>query len=443
MKLWIFGANFSGGGVTMKVKRRPRIRWFSLFFLLVLPVAAYGGVPEVSHVMVTDVTTTSFSVIWAANEPSTAGLEVYTDENGSSLITDAVITPHPIESGDDTIKTAAEDNGVMKVRVTGLAPDTTYYFMTITTSKSTPDTTYNPSADPFTPVTTESETVRTYESGGDILPFSNDLIIEACYLDDGTTPAEGTLLLATVAGGNHPITAFVGDGVASPNAVIDLNNVFSSDTSENLDLSQGLNLTLLNFRGLAGNSIVTHEVPLDESLSEAKPPDFAMKAGWNMVSFQLEPGDTNIGTVLEPLWDEVDAVWAYDASIGQWLSIDKSVPEFLWDLTDCHSVTGYWFVMNDGASLIVNGSFSSNTIQLYEGWNLVGSKSIETVDLMDAIAPIYDKLEAVWTYDTTENRWLSIDKSVPQFLWDLFIMAPGKAYWFVMNENCNDEECQW
>jgi hypothetical protein len=38
----------------MRVKRRPRIRWFSLFFLLVLPVIAYGGVPEVSYVMITE-----------------------------------------------------------------------------------------------------------------------------------------------------------------------------------------------------------------------------------------------------------------------------------------------------------------------------------------------------------------------------------------------------
>jgi len=427
----------------MRVKKRMRIRWLSLFFLLVLPVAAYAGVPEVSNVMVTDVTTTSFSVIWAASEPSTANLEVYEDEAGTVMAAYAVITPHPIESGDDTIKTAAEDNGVMKVRATGLAPDTTYYFMTITTSKSTEETTDYPDAAPFISVTTESETVRTYESGGDVLPFSNDLIIEPCYLDDGTTFAEGTLLLATVAGGSHPITAFVGDGVDSPYAIIDLNNVFSRNTYENLDLSQGLNLTFLNFRGLLGNSIVTHEVPEDQSLSEVKLGVFGLKAGWNMVSFQLEPGDTSIGTIIEALWDEVDAVWAYDASIGQWLSIDKSVPQFLWDLTDCHKVTGYWFVMNDGASLIVNGSFNSNTIQLYEGWNLVGSNSIETVDLMDAIAPIYDKLEAVWTYDTTENRWLSIDKSVPQFLWDLFIMEPGRAYWFVMNENCSGEQCQW
>lgn len=441
----------------MKARRRVKGVWLVLFIVAALPVMAHGGVPEVSHVMVTDVTTRSFSVIWAASEPSTADLAVYEEQDGTVVAAGAIVMPHPIECGDDTIKTAAEDNGVMKVRVTGLEPDTAYYFMTITASKSSPDTTYDPTAAPFTPVVTESLTVRTYESDEDILPFSNDLIIERCYLDDGVTDAEGTLLLATLEGGSYPITAFIGDGVDPPYAVIDLNNVFSREAHENLDLSQGENLTLINFRGLSGNSIVTHDVPLDESLCEVKEGESALKAGWNMVSVQLEPGDTSIGTVLDALGDRWDAVWAYVADPGaeEWLSVDKSVPEFLWDLTDCHSFDGHWFVMNDEASLKVNGDFSSRTIQLYEGWNLVGSKSIETVDLMsaDAVGPIdddptdnnslYDKLEAVWTYDSAAQAWYSIDKSVPPFLWDLYTMEPGKAYWFVMNENCNDQECQW
>jgi len=426
----------------MMVKIRLRVRWLSLFFLLVLPVAAYGGVPEVNHVMVTDVTTCSFSVIWAASEASTADLDVYEDEDGYVPVADAIITPHPIESGDDTIKTAAEDNGVMKVRVTDLEPDTTYYFMTITTSKSSTDTTYNPGAAPFTPVTTESKTVRTYESGGDVLPFSNDLIIEACYLNDGTTPAEGTLLLATLEGGNYPITAFVGDGVDPSYALIDLNNVFSRNTYENIDLSQGLNLTLLNFRGLAGNSIVTHEVPFDDSLSEVKPPEFGFKVGWNMVSFQLEPIVPDVETVLAPIMDKVSAIWGYDSSSKEWLSFDTSIPPEWNDLTECHVFTGYWLQMNDDASLMVRGSFSSNPILLHAGWNLVGNRSIQTVDIVDAIGPILNKLNAVWTYDVAENKWLSYDTSIPPEWNDLNCMEPGQGYWLDMNLSI-DETVEW
>ena len=106
---------------------------------VILPITAIADVPEVSHVMVTDVTTVSFSVIWATSEGSTADLDVYEDAAGTVLAAGALITPHPVNDTAmaDTIRTAAEDNGVMKVRVTGLDADTTYYFRTATTSKST------------------------------------------------------------------------------------------------------------------------------------------------------------------------------------------------------------------------------------------------------------------------------------------------------------------
>ena len=419
----------------METRTRLRIVLLLSLIVAVLPVIAYAGVPDVSDVMVTDVTTRSFSVIWAASEASTADLDVYEDENGTVPVAGAVITPHPVESGDSHIKDLAEDNGVMMVRVTGLLSNTTYYFRTITTSKSTADNTHYPESGPYMPVTTELSTTRTSDSGADVLPFSNDVIIQASYLDDGVTPAEGTLLVATVEGGNYPITAFVGDGVGLPYALIDLNNIFSRDSYENLDLSGGKNLTLLNFRGLSGNSIVTHEVPEDRSLSQVKPGDFGLKVGWNMFSFQLEPGVTDTETVLDPIMEEVSAVWGYDAENDKWLRYDKSGPPFLNDLNDLHCFTGYWVVMDDEASLMANGTFSTDAIQLHAGWNLVGSRSIETVELLDAVDSILDELNAVWTYETTEDTWLRYDKDGPPFLNDLEYIKPGKGYWLDMSED--------
>ena len=427
----------------MRLRAMVKSVFLALFVIIALPGPGYTETPEVSHMMVTDVTTRSFSVIWASSEPSIPGVEVYEDEAGTLPLPGLVITPHPVESGDIFIKAAAEDNGVMKVRVTGLASNTTYYFRTWTTAKSTSETTYYPETSPFLPVTTEALTVRTYSSGGSVLPFSNDIIIQECYLADEVTPADGTLLVATVAGANYPLTAFVGDGIEAPYALIDLNNVFSLELYENLNLRGEENLTLLNFRGMAGYSIVTHEVPADNSLSELKPGASALKPGWNMFSCQLEPGLTDIEEVLAPLGDKVDAVWAYKSSTGQWLSIDRSVPSFLWDLEELHGFTGYWVVMNSEDSLMVNGNFSSQSISLYPGWNLVGSRWIETIDLMDALSSIFDKVEAVWTYDTGKTKWFSYDKNIPPFLNDLFTMQPGKAYWLVMSGSCNDETCSW
>jgi hypothetical protein len=404
------------------------------------PGTGNADVPVVSHLMVTDVTTVSFSVIWASSEASTADIEVYEDADGTIAVADAIITPHPVNDpiNASSIVEAAENSGVMKVMVTGLQADTTYFFKTITTSISTDDITEEPAAAPFSAVTTELATVRTYLDGTDVLPFSNDVIIEPCYLEDGTTPADGSLLIATVAGGHHPITAFIGDGVDSPYALIDLNNMFSRETFENLDLHNGENLTLLNFRGINGNSVVTHEVPVDNSLAEIKDGDFLLKAGWNMLSFQLNPTDPDLLTVLAPIEDSFDAIWAYDNLSDHWYRYDKNNP-FPWlnDLTDMGTNIGYWIVMNQEGSLKVNGAITSGPIQLTSGWNLVGSKFIETVPLLEAVDPIYENFLSIWHYNTQSGNWLRYDVNNP-FPWlnDLQNIEPGKAYWIVVNQDC-------
>ena len=417
-----------------------KVVWYLFFLIVVLPKCLVAGVPEVNLLMVTDVSTKSFSVIWSANEASSCSLEVYEDQEGLALVEGVVIEPHPVESGDLQIKTAAENNGVMKVRVTGLEPATTYYYKTITTSKSTSESTSYPDLAPYLPITTETQTVRTSISGQNIVPFSNDVMIHPCYLDDDTTPAEGTLLLATVEGANYPCTSFVGDSVALPYALIDLNNMFSTASHENYDLVKGQNLTLLNFRGISGNALITYAIPEDLSLTEIKSPSSALKPGWNMISLQLEPNDSSTATVLAPVIEYINSIWTYQNSSDSWSRFDKNNP-FPWlnDLNDIHTNKGYWLFVNTETSLPVKGTFPTDLQQLYIGWNLIGSKSIETVPVLEAIASIQDKLNSIWTYDVKNDHWLRYDKNNP-FPWlnDLQYVKPGVAYWVDMTE-----DCQW
>jgi hypothetical protein len=416
-----------------------KIRLLKLFLLLSIFVCSstivLAGIPEVSNVIVTDVTTSSFSVIWTASEASTANLEVYEDDLGTVPIFDGVITPHPIESGDLTIKTLAEDNGVMKVRVTGLLPETSYYFKTITTSKSTSETTRLPDLDPPLAVTTETLTVRTLGGVDGNVPFSNDLIVQECYLDDGVTPANGTLLVATFSDGHYPLSSFVGDGATSPYAVIDLNNAFDSSTLETSQLSSGVGISFFNFRGINGVSQVNNFIPPNSSATEIKLPDAGMVSGWNLISTQITPGNSSLLDVLNPIIDKIDVVWAYNATTGQWLRYDKSLPSFLNDLTNIQSSTGYWVLLNDYASLTVNGTLNSGIISLKEGWNLVGSNEIESQPLSSFVAPLIDSLEVVWCYDAADGGWKRFDKNLPSFLNDLETVEPGKGYWFLMNSD--------
>jgi hypothetical protein len=248
-----------------------------LLFLFAFSNSGQAGVPTISHVMVVDTTPVSFAVIWASSEASTSGLNVFLDEGGSVPATDITIVSQPVDSGDMSIAIAAEDNGVMKVRVSGLEPDTAYYFQTVTTSKSSADVTYYPESAPMLGVTTAKEIVRTVMNGELEVPFTNDLIVRECLLTDGVTPALGALVVANVEGGYSPVSNFVGDGVVSPQCYVDLNNIFDALAYENKPLYGGEWLVLSRIMGISGYEMDPYETPINEQLAEMKPPQNTLR----------------------------------------------------------------------------------------------------------------------------------------------------------------------
>jgi len=400
-----------------------------LFF--VLPIMLFAG-PAVKDLFVTDVTTQSFSAVWASAEASRIDfpfLFVYSDPDGFVPVIDIEVTPHPVENGSGVIPVFAEDNGVMKVRVTGLGPDTTYYFQTITTSKITGETTLFPAAPPFPSVTTEKRSSRSKESGDDIVPFTNDLIYTECYFDDNVTPAEGTLLIATAEGANYPVSAFVGDGVDPPLALIDLNNMFGRNSHESLNITKNKNLTLVNFRGRFGNALVTHRVPENSGLSEIKLADPALISGWNMLSLQLEPEESDISKVLAPLWNRLVSIWEYDTLLDKWRRYDRTGPSFLNTLEDLHAGRGYWIVLDSSAALKIQGAFVSEAVPVHSGWNLLGYHSIESWGIPGVMESVESVLDTVWGYETASDTWFRYSPEGPLFLNDLEWIVPGKAYW--------------
>jgi hypothetical protein len=235
--------------------------------------AVAAPVVDPDTLVVTDVTPFSFSVIWTSNEPATAALNVFNDVNGTTPAGGITLEPHPTRSGDATIKSEAEDNGVMKVRVTGLNPDTTYYFQTITTSKAAPiEFSFFPQSAPMLSVTTEVQVVRTSLPEPDINIFMNDLIVFDCLLNDGGTCPKGTLVVAAVDNSNHPISGFVGDGVPLPRAYVDLNNLFNSQTYQTRRLYGGEHFTLTVFTGKDGVESRNFFIPSNQHLAQMKSP---------------------------------------------------------------------------------------------------------------------------------------------------------------------------
>jgi len=214
------------------------------------PIVTLG----VDRITITDVTPDGFSVIWQATGPSTCGLEVYDD-------TGALLSNLTMDF-ESALHAPAEDNGVMKIRVSGLQANTTYQFQTVTISKTNSLALFAPSYPQLMQVTTESANAT----------VANDSVKQQIY-DEGGNDADGTLLVVSVEGGEYPVTAWAGDAVSSPWAQVDLNQVYSQLTHENLQLLGGEELTLWAFGGLLGNYVNVQKCPSPTASVQVALPD--------------------------------------------------------------------------------------------------------------------------------------------------------------------------
>lgn len=184
--------------------------------------------------IVTDVTPVQFCVVWTTSEPATGTVLVFEDAEGTNPYAEAIVKFQSAEHP------PAENLGVLKVKVTGLKPDSVYYFQTITTSDNS-DYSY-PINPPFIEVKTEKEST----------PVRNDIIAMKVTIGD-SKPAPGMLVVAKIVDiAAYPVTGWVGQGVAADWVLIDTNNFYGKD-GKNLEVTGGEQIKLLLVGGSRGS----------------------------------------------------------------------------------------------------------------------------------------------------------------------------------------------
>lgn len=202
------------------------------FFLLLAPMCQFAlAVPDSVSVRVTDVTTTSLSVVWMTDVQAEPAVEIYTDGAMISRVTEGItVTSMPDASPE--VSTAAKAKGILKARISGLAPASTYYVRSVTRDPANADSVgYSSLIELKT-----ASVVAPYaaDQDGSLKGFANDLTTMKVYIrpnDQQSTPGMGDLLMLETSEAAYPVTAFVGAGVSAPEGVIDLNNLFGTNLS--------------------------------------------------------------------------------------------------------------------------------------------------------------------------------------------------------------------
>lgn len=225
----------------------------AFFVVTLFSNTVYASIETVS-LRIVDVTPISFSVVWMTNVEGVPNIDVYSDVTMQNKINKNVkIIPY-IDLSQE-LQGLARQKGIMKITVTGLNPDSTYYFNAITSDEATGLTDYST----LTSATTASK-ILTY-SIDDVqkkYTFTNNLATFNIFLppsDDGILLGKGSLILLDTDTSLYPLSAFIGNEINAPEGYIDLNNLFNI-AGTSLQVFDGSRTKLLVYRGTTFSTLL-------------------------------------------------------------------------------------------------------------------------------------------------------------------------------------------
>ncbi|GAG69685.1 unnamed protein product, partial [marine sediment metagenome] len=165
-----------------------------------------------------------------------------------------------------------------------------------------------------------------------------------------------------------------------------------------------------------------------------------LELGWNMFSLPLIPDDSSITAILGDVMENVESVWSYDEG---WSTYFPGLP-MISTLTDLEDGKGYWVKMTADDTVTVSGvelpTGPGIIPPLYEvdaGWNLIGFKSVDEMEIRDYLTTIPDLVlesSVCYGWDSTSQAYEMVSLGEP-IEDEMFV--PGEGYWLYLTEAAN------
>jgi parallel beta-helix repeat protein len=163
-----------------------------------------------------------------------------------------------------------------------------------------------------------------------------------------------------------------------------------------------------------------------------------LKQSWNLISIPLIQQIQNLQKVLEMIDGYYDAVqWFKPNDLNDPWKHHKVGKPYRNDLFKLNETMGFWIhITNPGDTIFLyNGTQPSvnQTIQLNEGWNMVGYPSLTNYNRTGGLNNLTfnDQVDAIWTYDAYTQKWNELGES------DIFEV--GKGYYIHAKTKCEWE----
>lgn len=161
--------------------------------------------------------------------------------------------------------------------------------------------------------------------------------------------------------------------------------------------------------------------------------------GWNLISLPVEPDSIDPASVLSSISGQLAVAWAYDAcSADPWRRHAPAAPAGENTLQSIDHRIGLWVEATAPATLALTGTLPAETsIQLCQGWNLIGAPPGEPRPVAGALASIAGKYTLLFGYDGADpaDPWEVFSVDVPDWANDLRRLQPGRGYWLYATED--------
>lgn len=151
-----------------------------------------------------------------------------------------------------------------------------------------------------------------------------------------------------------------------------------------------------------------------------------LATGWNLVSFQVDPGTTDPAALLAGLATSVEAVIGHDvAGFAAWRPLSGG------SLSHLLPNHGYWVLMRAPAEWIVQGPLSTAPVEIAaNAWSLIGLPGMAPRSVGDLKNEL-PSARAVWAYAGDLHGWRVMNLDSPFWLNTLHTTAAGLGYWVI------------
>lgn len=158
-----------------------------------------------------------------------------------------------------------------------------------------------------------------------------------------------------------------------------------------------------------------------DSLSQT----ITLNVGWNLISINRELDTSAIENVFASIHDNIIEIRQAD------LYYNAEQTDYLNTLTHIQPGLSYMILMSSNDNLRIEAEAilpDTTSVQLYVGWNMIGSPYMNSVEIEVALSSILDKIEVV---RDLEDYYIPGDQTG-----DLTLLSSGQGYFIKVSEDC-------